>query len=98
MEAYTNSMGFIFNQEIWWQVNCGHSSPMYDKLTQMGALYYLLPVTYSSEVMEKDVEEVMVDGKWNKVRLGHIMSEDVINQIIKSIEIKSGEGGMITLS
>lgn len=56
----------FFDQEILWQINCGHSSIIYDNWTQFGALYYHLFVSYSNERMEKDVEYLLNDGVWDE--------------------------------
>ncbi|KAH0669429.1 hypothetical protein KY289_023922 [Solanum tuberosum] len=34
----------MFDQEIWWEPRCGHSSVWFDNWTQMGALHYIVHI------------------------------------------------------
>ncbi|KAK6789411.1 hypothetical protein RDI58_013210 [Solanum bulbocastanum] len=36
---------YMFDQEIWWKPNCGHSRVWFDNWTQLGALHYFMPIT-----------------------------------------------------
>jgi len=75
------------DKEIWWQPNNGSSSIMFDNWSQIGALLYCLPVSFSSYLDQEDISQLMIQGKWNEELLRHILLEGVADHIIKNIDI-----------
>lgn len=76
-----------FDQEIWWQPNSGKSSIMFDNWTQLGALYYYLPISHSNELMEMNIDKLMQDDKWNEGKLRDIFSQEVVDRVINNLQL-----------
>lgn len=65
---------------------------MYDNWAQVGALFYHLPVSYSNEMMEKDVDQLLIGEKWNETKLRETFPKELVDHIISNIEVNaSGE-------
>lgn len=88
MEIHIKSKEFFYH-EIWWQINCGHSSIMYDNWTHLGALYFHLPVSYSNKLMEIDVEQLMIEGRWNVAKLRVVFPNENVHHIHTSIDVNT---------
>lgn len=86
-----------FDQEIWWQPNYGHIDIIFDNWTLLGVLYFHLSISHSNEVMEKDVDQLILNGSWNENMLRDIFPNDVMDHVLSNIEIGSTIGDMDTL-
>lgn len=86
-----------FDQEIWWQPNYGHIDIMFDNWTLLGILYFHLSISHSNEVMEKDVDQLILNGSWNENILRDIFPNDVVDHVLSNIEIGSTIGDTDTL-
>lgn len=60
---------------------------MYDNWTQFRTLDYHLPVSYFNEIMKKDVNLLLIDGKWNETRLKEIFLTNLTEHIISNVEV-----------
>lgn len=56
----------MIDQEIWWEIRCGHSSVWYDNWTQLGSMHYYLPISHQSHMGVEDVCQLREDGQWNE--------------------------------
>lgn len=66
---------------------------MYDNWTQCGALYFHLPVCYSSEFMEKDIEELVEKGKRKEEKLRWYFPSELVEHVLSKIDIGVMDGG-----
>lgn len=75
------------DQQIWWEPRCGNSNIWFDNWTQLGALYYYLPVNYSINIYEEDVSQLMLPGRWNEDLVQQLFPDEVCNHIIRKIGV-----------
>lgn len=76
-----------FDQNIWWEHNCGHSIIWFDNWTQLGGLHYYLPINRSTTYPLDEVNQLMSQGGWNAEVLQQLFHEDVCNHILKIITV-----------
>jgi len=69
------------DQQIWWEPKCGHSSVWFDNWTQLGALYYYLPVSHSNNFDFDEVNQLMIQGHWNEDLMLQLLPEDVCKHV-----------------
>lgn len=51
-----------FDQEIWWEPKCGHSSIWFNSWTQLCALYYYFHVPNEHIISFEEVQQLMIEG------------------------------------
>lgn len=54
---------YLFDQQSWWELKCGHSSVWYDNWTQLGALHYYLPIDLYRNTQLEEVNQRFMNGK-----------------------------------
>lgn len=70
-----------FDQMIWQEPKCGHSSVWYDNWTKMGALYYVIPPSSNLNFSVEEVKELMENDTWNSEKLQQLFPQEVTELI-----------------
>ncbi|KAK4716606.1 hypothetical protein R3W88_014944 [Solanum pinnatisectum] len=73
----------VIDQEIWWEPRCGRSSLWYDIWSQLGALYYVLPINHNLDENIEEVNQITINGRWNFTLLKKLFTEEVCKKILK---------------
>ncbi|XP_055814563.1 uncharacterized protein LOC129884258 [Solanum dulcamara] len=80
----------LIEHQIWWQVRKGDSLFWLDNWTGLGALYYINPGnTYDASI--QNVNEMIVQGRWNREKLREVLAKDIVDHIIDNITIPKEE-------
>ncbi|KAM3235236.1 hypothetical protein P3L10_015272 [Capsicum annuum] len=75
----------LFDQQIWWEPNCGHASVWYDNWTQLGALHYFLPIDLPRNHHLEEVSQCFSNEAWNSERLQVNFGTEVSNHVEQNI-------------
>jgi len=68
-------------QEIWWEPRCGRSSTWIDNWTKLGALHYILPISHEHVGVVEDVNQLMVNGRWNENLMSDTFTKEVCDKV-----------------
>ncbi|WMV24324.1 hypothetical protein MTR67_017709 [Solanum verrucosum] len=71
------------DQEIWWEPRCGQSSLWYDNWTQLGALYYILPISNGLDNNLEEINQITLNGRWNINLLKELLNEEICHKVLK---------------
>lgn len=71
----------FFDQKIRWEIKGGHTSVWFDNWTQLGALYYYLPVSHSNNLVYEEVNQLIIQGHWNEELMLQLLPEDVCKHV-----------------
>ncbi|KAK6789639.1 hypothetical protein RDI58_013439 [Solanum bulbocastanum] len=71
------------DEEIWWKSRCAQSSLWYDNWTQLGALYYILPISDGLDNNLEEVNQITLNGRRIIDLLKELLNEEICHNVRK---------------
>ncbi|XP_060210738.1 uncharacterized protein LOC132637701 [Lycium barbarum] len=70
-------------KHIWWEPRNGSANFWYDNWTKLGPLVDVMPSNFPMDESIQDVDEIMMDGRWNIPKLQQTVPKDLVEYILK---------------